>query len=357
MEEYAVVVKDLVKVFGSEIAVNHLSLRVYEGEYLFLLGPSGCGKTTTLRCIAGLEEPTSGSIWVQGRNVDGVPAHQRDTATVFQDFAIFPHMTVEQNLEFGLRMRRVSGQDRTERVNRMLELLDLEGLGGKTPDELSGGELQRVGIARALAVEPAVLLLDEPLASLDPALAIDVLFRLKTLHDDLGLTFVHVSHDHDEAMAVAERIVVMNEGRIEQIGTPQEIFEQPQTRFVAKFIQNNNMLEGKVVSVDGDLVTMANELGEFRAMVRDVEVSEGADVALAVRYDRMSLKGETEYDNKLRGRVKGLEIVGTTATHLLALDTGQEFRFLEHLSTLRRFDAGEYITVCWKSADSVLLSR
>jgi len=355
MEEYTVVIDNLTKVFGREIAVNNLSLKVKEGEFLFLLGPSGCGKTTTLRCIAGLEQPTSGAIWIRGENMAEVPAYQRPTATIFQDYAIFPHMTVRQNVEFGLAMRGVSKQARIERVKRMLELLDLGGMEEEKSNKLSGGELQRVGIARALAVEPVVLLLDEPLASLDPALATDVLFRLKALHDELGLTFIHVSHDHKEALGVAERIVVMNEGKIEQIATPQEIFEQPQTRFVAKFIQNNNMLEGRAISVKGDLVTVANELGEFRVKVRDQEVVEGAEVACVIRYDRVSPESKIECDNKLLGRVKGLEIVGTTAAHLLELANGQEFKFLERLSTLRRFDSGEEITVSWKSADSTLL--
>ncbi len=355
MEEYAVVIENLTKVFGTEIAVNNLSLKVRESEYVFLLGPSGCGKTTTLRCIAGLEEPTSGKIWIRGKNMTEVPAHQRPTATVFQDFAIFPYLTVRQNVEFGLKMRGAPEQARLERVKRMVELLDLGGMEEKKPGELSGGELQRVGIGRALAIEPAVLLLDEPLASLDSALGRDVLFKLKALHDQLGLTFIHVSHDHKEALAAAERIVVMNEGKIEQIGSPQEIFEQPQTRFVAKFIQHNNMLEGSVISVVGNLVTVANELGEFRVKVGDQKVAEGTEVALVIRHDQLSPESEIGCDNKVRCRVKGLEIVGTTAIYLLELENGQEFKFLEHLSRLRRFDIGEEITVSWKSADSVLL--
>jgi ABC-type Fe3+/spermidine/putrescine transport system ATPase subunit len=231
-------------------AVAGIDLAIGQGEFIALLGPSGCGKTTTLRMIAGLLKPSAGAIRLAGRTLSGpegfVPPEQRGMSMIFQSYAIWPHMNVFDNVAFGLRLRKLPGAEIERRTKRVLEIVHLGALGGRLPSELSGGQQQRVALARAIVVEPAVLLLDEPLSNLDASLREEMRFEIRRLHDELGMTSVYVTHDQTEAMATADRIVVMNEGRIEQAGTPVEVFNRPCTRFVAAFIGRTNLIEGRV---------------------------------------------------------------------------------------------------------------
>src|SRR5437762_6453971 len=240
-------VRGLTKRFSPQVTVGPLSFEVMEGEFFSLLGPSGCGKTTTLRCIAGFEEPSEGSVLLGGHRLDGRPPHRRDVGLVFQTYALFPHLTVFDNIAFGLRLRKAGKPEIARRVGQMLELVDLPNLAERYPSQLSGGQQQRVAIARSLVLEPSLLLFDEPLSNLDLKLRIQMPHELRLLQRRLGKTAVYVTHDQTEALALSDRIAVLSHGRIEQIGTPAEIYERPASAFVAEFIGSSNMLRGRII--------------------------------------------------------------------------------------------------------------
>lgn len=246
--------KNLTKTFDDFIAVNNLSLTIAAGSFFALLGPSGCGKTTTLRMIAGLEDPTSGEILIGDENIVPLPPYKRPVNTVFQSYALFPHLTIYENIAFGLRRRGIKDVDKT--VKDMLALVELAHLSERKPGQLSGGQQQRVAVARALINKPDVLLLDEPLGALDLKLRRQMQLELKWIQNDVGTTFVHVTHDQEEAMTMADTVAVMNEGRIEQMGSPVEIYENPKTAFVANFLGQSNLLSGTVKGLDGDLLAV-----------------------------------------------------------------------------------------------------
>ena len=241
----AIVLKDVCKTFDSVTAVEHVNLDVFDGEFLTLLGPSGSGKTTVLRMIAGFEPLTSGSIFLDGKDVTGVPAFERDVNTVFQDYALFPHMSVKENVEYGLKVKGVARELREVRVNEILDVVQLVGFAERKPNQLSGGQRQRVALARALVNQPKVLLLDEPLGALDLKLREEMQVELKSIHRKLGITFVYVTHDQGEALSMSDRVAVFNQGRIEQIDSPRAIYEQPETPFVAGFVGITNLFAGE----------------------------------------------------------------------------------------------------------------
>lgn len=244
--------KNLKKSFTpGEYVLQGINLNIEQGEFVTLLGASGCGKTTTLRIIAGLEQPDSGSVWLEGKDVTALEPNQRDVNTVFQNYALFPHMNVEDNVGYGLKIRKVPKPQIKEKVKEMLELVQLEGYGKRKPAELSGGQKQRVAIARALANNPRVLLLDEPLGALDLQLRRAMQLELKRLQKKLGITFIYITHDQEEAINMSDRIVVMNQGHFEQIGTPDEIYNHPKTSYVATFVGNANVLKGELVGMKG----------------------------------------------------------------------------------------------------------
>nr|MBA3350508.1 ABC transporter ATP-binding protein [Actinomycetota bacterium] len=253
MADVLVKLEDVRKVFGGVTAVEEVSLDVLGGEFFSLLGPSGSGKTTCLRMIAGFEAPTSGRILLQGQDVSALPPYERDVNTVFQDYALFPHMSVAQNVEYGLKVKRVPRDERRERVSGALESVQLEEFGNRKPGELSGGQRQRVALARALVNEPEVLLLDEPLGALDLKLRQQMQVELKSIQERAGITFIYVTHDQEEALTMSDRLAVMNGGRIEQVGTPSEVYEQPSTSFVAGFVGVSNVLSGRAAhDITGD---------------------------------------------------------------------------------------------------------
>ena len=286
--------KDLKKSFTpGEYVLQGINLKIEQGEFVTLLGSSGCGKTTTLRIIAGLEQPDSGSVWLEGKDVTNLEPNERDVNTVFQNYALFPHMNVADNIGYGLKIRKVSKADIRKKVKEMLELVQLEGYEKRKPAELSGGQKQRVAIARALANNPRVLLLDEPLGALDLQLRRAMQLELKRLQKKLGITFIYITHDQEEAINMSDRIVVMNQGRFEQIGTPDEIYNHPKTSYVATFVGNANILHGIVESAENENVVIDLGCGKISAesgMDKDsAKLQPGEPVTLAVRSENIRL--------------------------------------------------------------------
>lgn len=302
MEEVSLELKEIKKSFTEgEAVLDNISLEISKGEFITLLGSSGCGKTTTLRIIAGLEQPDAGSVWLDGREVTGLEPNQRDVNTVFQNYALFPHMNVAENIGYGLKLKKVPKSEIRKKVSQMLELVQLKGYEKRKPSELSGGQKQRVAIARALVNNPKVLLLDEPLGALDLQLRRAMQIELKHLQKKLGITFIYITHDQEEAINMSDRIAVMRDGRIEQIGTPDEIYNHPKTSYVATFVGNANILHGVAESVQGENVIV--KIGNDRVIVKletsqqDTEekqhLAAGEKVTLAVRSENILLQEAT----------------------------------------------------------------
>ncbi len=307
MAESIVSLIDVEKRFGSNLVVRKMNMEIYEGEFLTLLGPSGCGKTTTLRMIAGFEDATSGIIKVQGERVENKEPYQRDVNTVFQNYALFPHMTVFDNVAYGLTIKKVPKDEIRQRVAEMLELVQLTDYERRKPDELSGGQKQRVAIARALINRPKVLLLDEPLGALDLKLRKQMQIELKRLQKKLGITFVYVTHDQEEALTMSDRIAVMNAGVIEQLGTPMEIYDHPLTRFVAGFIGESNIFDGTVTAVEGDLLRVDTPAGKqltrgSGCAGRDVRPGAGRPLRSPREDQGLHLSGHSGQDGPGHGR-------------------------------------------------------
>jgi putative spermidine/putrescine transport system ATP-binding protein len=341
---------DLTKTFGHALAVDRVNLTVEGGELVAFLGPSGCGKTTTLRMIAGFVTPTSGSIRIQGRDITREPPHRRDMGMVFQSYALFPHMTVQRNVAFGLHAHRVPKAEVASRVANALELVGLEGLTQRYPRQLSGGQQQRVAVARVLALKPKLLLFDEPLSNLDAKLRVQMRHEIRRLQKEVGITALFVTHDQDEAMTIADRIVVINRGRIEQIGTQTEIYDRPQSRFVADFIGTTNFIVGRV------------EGGRFRS-------SSGLEVPLPPDYDRgegdqvLSVRPE-KIDIGEAGR-PGMLVTGTIARpirlgglfeYAIELPSGETVVVQEQSRPgVRAREAGAMVGLSWRAEDARLL--
>jgi spermidine/putrescine transport system ATP-binding protein len=296
--EVRALVKEFVDRHGQVVrAVDDVSLAIREGEFFALLGPSGCGKTTTLRAIAGFEAPTSGEVLLRGRSVQGVPPFHRPVNTVFQDYALFPHMSVRQNVMFGLRMARVAPSEAGRRADEALALVHLPAIGDRRPGQLSGGQKQRVALARALVNRPAVLLLDEPLGALDLKLRKAMQVELKGLQQQVGITFVYVTHDQEEALTMADRIAVMSAGRALQVGTPDEVYERPASRFVADFIGETNFIGGMLEGREGPLGVVRLADGRvLRAPLRDPGAAVGGAVVVAVRPEKIGVRSRGDRD-------------------------------------------------------------
>lgn len=365
MSAYEVEVKSLVKDFGEVVAVKDIDFTVTEGDFFSLLGPSGCGKTTTLRCIAGLERPTDGTVVINGQDMTGIPPYERNAGLVFQGYALFPHKTVGENVGFGLKMQGVGAEEREARVAEILDLVDLPGTQDRSPGELSGGQQQRVALARALVIEPSVLLLDEPLSNLDLKLRKQMRFELQRIQDELGITTIYVTHDQEEALSMSDQILVMNQGKVEQQGSPIEIYNQPANEFVADFIGETNLFPGTVDrrqngtyelwldSVDhGRSLTISTD-----ATAADLSGGDGANVNL--RPEDLSLDHDSiSTDNVLSGTVTAQTFLGKDTRLLVSLDGDAEDELLVETSGQRgqrQFDIGDEVHVGWDSADCLLI--
>jgi spermidine/putrescine transport system ATP-binding protein len=325
--------EDLTKTFGKVRAVDRITLEVRRSEFLSLLGPSGCGKTTTLRLVAGFEAPTVGRIVLEGQSVASVPAFRRSVNTVFQQYALFPHLTVFDNIAFGLRVRRLPAPEIQRRVLDALHMVRLNGYEARMPKQLSGGEQQRVALARALVNEPAVLLLDEPLGALDLQVRRHMQMELKKIHREVGRTFLYVTHDQEEAMTLSDRIVVMRRGRIEQIGPPLEVYERPDTAFVARFVGTSNFVEGRVNGRDGGLLTVqVPGVGVVRVPARN-GIQVGDAIVVGVRPEKARLRRMAEanpaVENVVPARVEEVVFQGTLVRYVLQGPAGASVEVVE----------------------------
>ena len=355
----AIALEGVSKGFGETRAVRDVTVAIGEGEFFSLLGPSGCGKTTTLRMIAGFEVPDEGRIVLQGQDVTSVSANRRKVNMVFQQYALFPHMSIYDNVAFGLKVKRVPRSEHSERVHEMLRVVELEGLERRRTRQLSGGQQQRVALARALVNKPAALLLDEPLGALDVKLRKQMQFELKRIQAELGTTFVYVTHDQEEALAMSDRIAVMNGGRVEQIGSPREIYEHPETAFVADFIGSLNALEIEVGELVGSYALA--RLGEYERVVVPVgsTVRVGDAVRIAVRPERV-LMGRTngpvpDGGSRLDGTIAEIVYLGMYTQFHVDTRLGRVVCHRLADESLDAFETGSPVALTWESDHAALL--
>ncbi|HKW48656.1 MAG TPA: ABC transporter ATP-binding protein [Gemmatimonadaceae bacterium] len=338
--------------YGDECVVHGVSLDIAPGEFVCLLGPSGCGKTTTLRAIAGLVAVDAGTIRIDGTVANAKPAHERGIGMVFQDLALFPHMTVERNIRFGLDLRDLDVETATQRVNEMLTLLRLSGLQGRLPRQLSGGQQQRVALARSLVVNPSVLLLDEPFAALDRKLREEMRLEIRALQRKLGITTVFVTHDQDEALTMADRVAVMNKGVIEQVGSPSEIYEKPANRFVLGFVGFSNFV--RVEHASGPRATIA---GVDCALGTQIIGGSNEVTDIALRPERVKLACATPAENELHGTLRSVAYEGALRSYDIVLADGQSILVREQ-NAMRapRPQAGDSVTIAWHPNDAIVLT-
>ncbi|HYJ61305.1 MAG TPA: ABC transporter ATP-binding protein [Actinomycetota bacterium] len=313
---------DLVKRFGDFTAVSGINLEMPSGEFFSLLGPSGCGKTTTLRMIAGFERPTGGQILLDGEDMAQTPPHKRDVNTVFQNYALFPHLTVQQNVGFGLKYQKVAKGEDTTRVGDALELVQMSGFADRRPSQLSGGQQQRVALARALILNPKVLLLDEPLGALDAKLRKRLQIELKALQERVGITFIYVTHDQEEALTMSDRIAVMSQGRVEQVGPPKEIYEEPATAYVADFLGVSNLMDARAAGVTSGGCRV--HLGEFELVAGQGDADTSGDAKITIRPERVDIDAQgMSGENRIPAIVERVVYVGSTLQVILHLASGQ----------------------------------
>lgn len=355
----SVIMKDLVKTFGPTRAVDHISLTIEPGELFFLLGPSGCGKTTLLRCIAGFHEPESGTILMGEDDVTRLPPHQRDTGMVFQSYALWPHMSVAQNVAFGLEMRKISKSETEQRVKEALEMVKMTDRADHKPNQLSGGQQQRVALARALVIHPKCLLLDEPLSNLDAKLRLEMRTEIRRICKEAGLSAIYVTHDQKEALSVADRLAVLNGGVVEQCGTPQEVYLHPASVFAAGFIGETNFLEGTVSSKRDGKTVISTPVGDWISTVEN-DAEEGAEVTLSLRPETLRLGDvPSEIDNEIDGVVHDTIYLGEVAQHQVRLggDGGRNMKVFDLNPRILARDGEQAARVWVESRDVVVLPR
>jgi spermidine/putrescine transport system ATP-binding protein len=346
------------KSFGDFVAVEHADFGIEQGEFFAMLGPSGCGKTTTLKMIAGFEQPTSGKVLLNGADVSRVPPYKRNVNTVFQQYALFPHMTVADNVRFGPKSKKVPKSEYESNVAQMLEVVRLSEFADRRPSQLSGGQQQRVALARALVNFPSALLLDEPLAALDLKLREAMQFELKRIQREVGITFVFVTHDQGEALTMSDRIAVMSEGRVEQIGTPQQIYNSPASLFVAGFIGSANLLPGDVVGTDGDDTVVELTAGHTVRARTDIERRAGMPVSVMLRPERLVASSTAREDGRsIEGTVADVVFQGATARIVVHLnDQSEVIASVVTGSDLPFLMPGNTVHLTWDPGSAFLLS-
>ena len=358
--DIAVEVIGLTKNYGPVTAVKSVSFRFESGQYFALLGPSGGGKTTLLRLIGGFAKPTSGRVLLHGQEVNGLAPNERPTSMVFQSYALFPHMTVKRNVDFGLRLRKLPKDEILETVDGMLELVGLTGYNEHMPHELSGGQQQRVQLARSLVLESDILLLDEPLASLDAKLRKDMCLELKRIQEKVGITFIHVTHNQEEAITIADRIAIIADGEMVEEGTARDIYEHPIKRFTADFIGENNVIDGCVVVKGEDQVTVDFGFAKIDVHAAGAQVQEGDKVSVSIRSEHLELM---EPGHNVNGQVQTIPAtyveevyLGLTTSHLVSLPNGADLtmRRISEVQSDTRFKSGQAVKIGWRTAHARL---
>jgi iron(III) transport system ATP-binding protein len=341
----------ITKILGHSRAVDNLTLEIGAGELFFLLGPSGCGKTTALRTVAGFYTPDEGRILFNGQDESRVPPHKRNTGMVFQNYALWPHMDVQSNVAYGLKMRRVPSADKQTRVRRALEIVHMQAYAERMPNQLSGGQQQRIALARALVVEPDVVLLDEPLSNLDAKLRIEMRAQIKDIHTKIGRTMIYVTHDQAEALSMADRIAVMRRGRLVQVGTPHELYTRPESAFVAQFIGGTNLIDGTLEEI-GDLLTVKTQAGVVHAKNGVKGIKRGDTVFCSVRPECLKLRSAAESSdsrsraiNHLLAEVKTIMYLGDSEQYSLRLADSVTMHAVEYNPTARKAQVGERVAL------------
>lgn len=358
MVKKVIEVQNLTKTFGEVVALNNISFNVDKGEFFVIIGPSGCGKTTLLRSLIGLTTPDSGSISIGGKDVKGVPTRERDLSLVFQNLALFPHKNVYDNIAFGLRMLKTPEDTVQSKVNEVMKVVGLEKIENKLPVELSVGEKQRVALARSIVISPSVILFDEPLGNIDYRSKKKLELELKSIHRRLGLTFLYVTHDQEQAKTLATKIMVMNHGVIEQIGSPTEIYTNPSTVFVSKFFGEINMLRGELDSVTRDVAAIKTDLGSFKAKVRN-GIKEKR-VAYTIRPEKTSIGPSAKRsENTVKGRLISVFNKGSYIEYVLRLSNNIEFKCITQEEELSadQSKVGNEVLLGWSSTDALLIDK
>ena len=354
----AIEVKNLVKTYGNVYALKNVDLNIADGEYFVLLGPSGGGKTTLLRSIGGFIRPDSGSVNIKGQNVDDLPPDRRPTSMVFQGFALFPHMNVSQNIGYGLKLKSIDKNIIENKVNKMMDLVGLKGLSNRMPHELSGGQQQRVQLARALILENDVLLLDEPLSALDAQLRKDMCIELKRLQKTVGISFVHVTHNQEEAMSVADRIAIIADGEMVEQGTPKEIYSNPKNKFTAEFIGEKNIFEGRIKDFNKTKVVVDIHNDNIEIANNNYKVKKNQKVSLSIKSESIQIKKISKTNSKVSnnqivGKISEITFLGQFVRYLVVLNNNQEIqvRSYEEIVNLKVHDT---VSLSWKLEDFLL---
>ena len=355
MQEVLLSLQHIKKDFGEGEVLSDISLDVHRGEFVTLLGASGCGKTTTLRIISGLETADEGRVLLGGRDMTDLPPEKRPVNTVFQSYALFPHMNVEKNVAYGLRLRGMDKRAIDARVREMLELVQMSDHARRMPSQLSGGQRQRIAIARALALEPELLLLDEPLGALDLQLRRQMQVELKRLQKQLGITFIYITHDQEEAVNMSDRIAVMRSGRFEQIGTPEEIYDAPMTRYVAQFIGRSTILTGTVTAVNGDTAVIEDENGRYPADASRARLTPGEACELCVRTERMRVSREPVPGFSLPCTVKEARYAGGSVLTYVTMAGGAEAVATGEERMADAAQPGDTVYLCWNPAQAAVI--
>ena len=348
-------IKNVNKLYGENHVVHNLDMQVYEGEFLTMLGPSGCGKTTILRMIGGFEEPSDGQILVEGERVEDKEPFERNVNTVFQSYALFPHMDIFNNIAYGLKMKKIKKAEIKERVDEMLQLVQLTGFEKRYPSQLSGGQKQRVAIARALINRPRVLLLDEPLGALDMKLRKEMQLELKNLQKQLGITFIYVTHDQEEALTMSDRIAIMNQGYLDQLDTPEQIYKKPATKFVADFIGESNIFEAMISEINGNIAKFGFEAGNAIGMLPEELTFEVDEMVYAgIRPEKLQYSLEEIDGFTLKGLVKEQIYVGNIIKSNILLSNGQIVK-ISRMDIEEVPKTGQIIYIHWNLSDIVLM--
>jgi spermidine/putrescine transport system ATP-binding protein len=356
-KEYAIELRNIKKEFDEVVAVEDFTVDIEKGEFFSLLGPSGCGKTTTLRMIAGLEAPTEGQILLEGKDVSSTPAYKRHVNTVFQDYALFPHMTVKKNIYFPLKMKKIPLAEAKPRIEKVLRLVNMEGFENRLPQQLSGGQRQRIALARSLVNEPAALLLDEPLGALDFKLRVAMQKVLKDIQRNVGITFIYVTHDQSEAMTMSDRIAVMKDGVVHQVGTPDDIYNRPETAFVASFIGDMNFVYGELMSVNHSESTIMVEGNEIKAQKPKTAMKKDDEVLICVRTERAQVNSHQPVDNALQAELTRIVFRGTDYEATCQIGDSEIRAVVAAVIWDHALKIGDTVEIGWNTNDVIVFPR